>query len=112
MARTTMTAQAVSSGAPIPNLGTVPVDAVNGNQWVYTGTRRLLVNNGGATAVTVTIKTAATINGLITADRTLIVPAGKLGYLVESAEARQPVTGLVFVDWSAGASVTAALIEA
>lgn len=111
MARTTLAAQAASASTPL-TVAMTAVDAVNGDQWAYTGKRRLLVHNGGASPVTLTIPTpaAVTVAGLDVPDRAIPIAAGGYAYVVESGEARQ-TDGMIYADWSDGTSVTAALID-
>lgn len=111
MARTTITAQTAGPSAPINPVSMGAVDATNGNQWAYTGNGRLLVHNASAAPITVTIPTpaAVTVAGLDVPDRVVTVDAAAYAYIVESPEARQS-DGKVYCDFSAAASVTAALI--
>lgn len=111
MARTTITAQAASASTPL-TVAMAAVDAANGNQWVYTGRRRLLVHNGGGAPITLTLPTpaAVTVAGLDVPDRAVVIAAGGYAYVVESGEAKQ-ADGMVYADWSDGTSVTAALID-
>ncbi|MFE7017561.1 hypothetical protein ACFVAQ_45080 [Streptomyces sp. NPDC057651] len=110
MPRTEITAQSVSAAVPLAAVTLGAVDSTNGNQWRYTGRRKLLVRNGAATAITVTIRSNTRVGGLTVPDRTLSVPAGATAYVPEGPEALQ-VDGLVYCDWSSGTTVTAALIE-
>jgi hypothetical protein len=109
--RTTLTAQKVTQSAPLAPLTFGAVDAVNGNQWTYSGRRRLIVNNASASPVTVTVRTTVTVAGLVVPNRTVTVAAGTFAFITESPEARQSADGMVYVDFSAATSVTAALID-
>jgi hypothetical protein len=110
--RTTLTAQKVTGSAPLAPLTFGAVDAVNGNQWTYSGRRRLIVNNASASPVTVTVRTnGLTVSGLTVPNRTVTVAAGTFAFITESPEARQAADGMVYVDFSAATSVTAALID-
>lgn len=113
MPRTTLTAQKVTGATPLVPLTFGPVDAPNGNQWIYTGRRRLIVNNASASPVTVTVRTRTplAVAGLTVPNRVVPVAAGTFAFIVESAEARQITDGMVYVDFSAATSVTAALVE-
>jgi hypothetical protein len=113
MPRTTLTAQTVSAATPRVPLTFGPVDAVNGVQWPYTGRRRLIVNNASASPVTVTVRTRTpfAVAGLTVPNRIVTVAAGALAFIIESAEARNATDGMVYVDFSAATSVTAALID-
>lgn len=112
MPRTSITPQSATAAAPRAAVTFTAVDAANGNAWAFTGRRRLLVENGSGASVTATIRTRDTVAvaGLDVADRPVIIPAGGIAYIVESAEARQ-ADGRVWIDWSAGTSVTCALID-
>lgn len=48
-----------------------------GDQFTNTGKEVLLVTNADATSKTVTLATAATVDGLAVADRSVAVPSGK-----------------------------------
>jgi hypothetical protein len=113
MPRTTLTAQKATGATPLVPLTFGPVDAVNGVQWAHTGRRRLIVNNASASPVTVTVRTRTplAVAGLTVPNRVITVAAGTLAFIIESAEARQSTDGMVYVDFSAATSVTAALID-
>jgi hypothetical protein len=51
------------------------------------------------------------VAGLTVPNRVVTVAAGTLAFIIESAEARQQPDGMVYVDFSAATSVTAALVE-
>lgn len=111
MARTTLNAQSASTSTPL-TVAMGAVDATNGNQWKFTGKRRLLVHNASAGAVTLTIPTpaAVTVAGLDVPDRVVSIAAGAYALVVESLEAKN-ADGMVYANWSASTSVTAALID-
>jgi hypothetical protein len=113
MPRTSLTAQSVTGSAPLVPLTFGAVDAVNGNQWTYTGRRRLIVNNASASPVTVTVRTntGSNVSGLTVPNRVITVAAGTMTFVIEGPEARQSADGMVYVDFSAATSVTAALVE-
>lgn len=77
----------------------------------------LLVDNGSAGAITVTVQTPATQDGLDVAEQTVSVPAGAvsaIGGLSPRTFARPSGAtdaGQVYVDFSAVASVTVAALE-
>lgn len=87
------------------------VDATNGNSFLNNGDELLLVNNASASAVTVTIVSVPDVYGR-TGDISLSVPANSSRvfgpfptYLFNQPD------GTVNVNFSAGASVTAAVIS-
>jgi hypothetical protein len=110
MPRTEFVAQSVSAGTPLAAITMNTADGTNGNQWRYTGRRKLIVRNGAASAVTVTIRSNSRVAGLAVPDRVVSVAASGTAYIPEGPEALQ-TDGYVYCDWSAAASVTAGLIE-
>lgn len=110
MARANLTVQTASAAVPRAAVTMTAVDGTNGNQWSYTGRRVLMVTNDSASAVTVTINSNANVHGLTVPNRTVSVAAGATALIPEGSEARQD-DGMVYVDWSAGTSVTAAVLE-
>lgn len=72
----------------------------------------LWVNNGSASAVTVTILDPNTVDGLTISSRTASVPAGALMmFTVPPGDYRNPTTGLATVQYSAITTVTAAVVN-
>ena len=88
------------------------VDASNGNQFANDGLMFLYVKNGGVGSINVTIGTPGTVDGLAVADLVVAVANG-----VNKMIGPFPVGiynqagGLVYVDWSGGSSVTAAVLR-
>ncbi|MET9816863.1 hypothetical protein [Streptomyces sp. NPDC006355] len=67
-------AKVLQTGAPVP--ADAPADLVNGNVIANSEGLKLFVVNEGASAVTVTFKTSATVEGQAVSDLTASVPAG------------------------------------
>ena len=76
----------------------------------------LMVRNGGAAAITLTLVTGATAGGYAVADQTVNVPAGgevAVGpFPAVFPQLSGPTAGFVHVDYSAVASVTRTAIAA
>ena len=51
---------------------------VAGDDFVTTGAEAVLIENGSASPITVTVVTPATVDGLAVADREIIIPAGEM----------------------------------
>lgn len=110
MPRTTINQQQVARTGLTPAYAAV--DQPNGNQFSNDGTMFLHVKNGSASPITVTIATPGLVDGLAVAD---------LAVTVTNAQERMigpfppniynQAGGLVYVDYSAGASVTAGLFR-
>lgn len=83
---------------------------VLGNSLALDARRVLLVRNGSAAAVTVTLPTTATVEGLIVPDRTVSVPAAADRFIRLSGNSVQ-TDGTVSVNYSAVTSVTVAYLE-
>lgn len=67
----------------------------------------LVVNNGSASEVTVTLVTAQTVDGdLPVADRDVAVPAGESAAIRVPSSYKDPETGLVDVTYSSATDVT------
>lgn len=109
MARTALTAQAVTSAGLAPVYAAANVD---GHSYQPTTGRMLHVKNGGAGALTVTLPTPGTVDGLAVADRTVAVAAGAESMIgVGKGSAYRQDGGVVFVDFSVVTSVTVALLD-
>jgi hypothetical protein len=72
----------------------------------------LHVKNGSAGAITCTVATPGTVDGLAVADLAVNIPAGgeRLVGPITSGLFRDPADGLAAVSWSADASVTFAAL--
>ena len=110
MARTALTVTEITRAGIAGSLSAANVD---GHSVVNDGRTFLEVVNGGGSPITVTVQTAATINGLAIADvsvsvtngqRRLIGPFPKGTFNITSGAD----TGTVYVDFSAVTSVTCA----
>lgn len=75
----------------------------------------VLVKNGAGAPITLTLKSTATVEGLALPDRALVVAAGATGVLpVHAGVARRPAdpdAGKAYLDYSAVASVTRAVVS-
>ncbi len=107
MARTPITAQRVDVAGSALALEPANVD---GNSVRLDRRRVLLVRNGSAAAVNVTLPTTATLEGLAIGNRVVAVPAGADRYIRPSSTSAQP-GGVAHVDYSAVASVSVAVLE-
>lgn len=108
-----LTTQNVTIAAPKLDLVTgLTAAAAGGDTAELTTDSVLFVNNGGASAVTVTVANPSTVSGLTVAAATMIVPAGKLGALPLSQIFRQPGTGRANITYSPGVtSVTVGVLK-
>lgn len=90
------------------------VDAVNGNYFTNAGSEYLIIKNASASAVTVTVKSVPCSHGR-TGDAVVTVPASgerTVGpFPRELFNQPAPNRNNVNVDFSSGASVTAAVIK-
>lgn len=89
---------------PIPVTGVAPAMAAasTGGDKVRTGPGVfILVDNGSASAVTVTLATPGTVDGLAIDDRQVAVPAGEMRAIAVTALYRDPADGLAHITWSA-----------
>ncbi|MCI3271022.1 hypothetical protein [Streptomyces cylindrosporus] len=75
------------------------------------GGLKLHVSNGSGSAVTVTIVTPGTIDGLAIGDAALSVPAGGHGFIPLTNVYRDPVTGRANITYSAVTTVNVAVIS-
>lgn len=113
MARTARTAVNVKA-QPSALISPWTPDNANGESWPYAGgLNKLVVNNGSASPITVTVRanTGSTlVDGTAVADKAVTVAAGAIRSINESITELQP-DGNVYVDYSASATVTAYLIQ-
>ncbi|PSK95772.1 hypothetical protein CLV30_12824 [Haloactinopolyspora alba] len=111
MARTPITPQRVTSAGLAPAAEPANVD---GNSMPLSPGHVLLVDNGSAAAVTVTIPTPAKFDGLDVAERTINVPAGEAWHINLGGQPvyRQP-GGVAHIDYSPApdATVTVAVLQ-
>lgn len=110
MARATLTAQAIVRTGLTHTFAAV--DAANGNEFANDGLMFLYVKNASGGSINATIGTPGTVDGLAVADLVVAVGAGVNKMLGPfPAGIYNQAGGLVYVDWSAGASVTAAVLR-
>ena len=112
MARTSVVTQAMALAglAPVLTAPTADGDVVD------VGRNFLMVENIGAGAVTVTIQTPVSVEGLALADRIVSVPAGATRLIPITMPAyRQPVgtadAGRAYIDYSVPADITRGVIS-
>lgn len=110
MARTPITAQVATSAGLTPTFEAANTD---GNSYVLRQGRVLRVKNASAAAITVTLPTPGTVDGLAIPERTVNVPAtsGDVLIALGKGDAYRQSDGTVLVDYSAVASVTVAVID-
>lgn len=112
MARTQLTV----SDATLTGAATTysAVDATNGNYFINTGAEQLIIKNGSASSITVTVKSVPCSHGR-TGDAIVTVPASGerlVGpFPRELFNQPKPNHNNVDIDFSAGTSVTAAVIK-
>lgn len=75
------------------------------------GGLRLHVFNGSGAAVTVTVVTPGTIDGLSIGDAALVVPASGHGVIPLNAVYRDPTTGRANITYSAVTTVSVAVLS-
>lgn len=111
MARTVLTAQPATDAGLTPTY--VAADAANGMTYRLVPHRILHVLNGSGSALTVTINTPGTVNGLAIADRTITVAAGAPAFIALGSDAPYAqADGTCYVDFSSATSITVAVIDA
>lgn len=87
-------------------------DATSGGDKCATGQGvMLLVTNGGASSVTVTLATPAKHNGLEIEDRAVTVAASTTVAVQVNDDYRDPATGLATITYSPATDLTVAVIR-
>lgn len=112
MARTALTVQTVSRSGLDPTYAAV--DNANGNYFPNTGKEMLHVFNASGGALTVTVLTPRTVDGLAVAELTVSINNGEdamIGPFPSATFIQGADRPNVYVDWSTGTSVTAAVIK-
>jgi hypothetical protein len=114
MARTTRTAVNAKTQ---PNIVVVPwqVDSANGEQFAYAGgANKLIVNNGSAGSITVTVRATTgskLVDGTAVADKVVTVGIGAWQCINEASTELQADQN-VYVDYSAtGAAILAYILQ-
>lgn len=110
MPRTAITPQkATSAGVAVTF---EPANSL-GNSYFAAKGRGLVVRNGSGSAITVTLPTPATADGLAIADRAITVAAGAQTHVGVGSQAGiyAQTDGTVWVDYSAVTTVTVAVVD-
>lgn len=109
MPRTLITQQTITSTGLGPTYEAANVD---GNSFHLVQGRIFHVKNAGTAAITVTIPTPGTVDGLAVADRTISVPAaGERLISLGSGAAYRQTGGVAHADYSSVTSVTVAIFD-
>ncbi|RBY82681.1 hypothetical protein [Blastococcus sp. TF02A-26] len=109
MARTAITPQVATPAGLTPAFEPANVD---GNSFVLRQARALRIKNGSGVSINVTLPTPGTVDGLAIADRVVAVPAGADMLIgLSRGDAYRQTDGSVYVDYSAVASVTVAVLD-
>lgn len=108
MAVTTLTAQKSKTSGTALTLSDANTD---GSQWTYTGRNHLLVVNGSASSVNVTLAATKAVDGQDIPDHVVAVAASGTAIIRES-DIEIDSSGKVQVTYSAVTTVTVALIDA
>lgn len=89
------------------------VDNVNGEQIVFNGRKTLHVKNANAGSLTVTVRSAVAVDGqaLTLTDRVVTLLTGTDKFIGLNSPSFMQSDGNDYIDYSLGASVTAALLE-
>lgn len=84
--------------------------AGGGDTVAYAPARKLLVNNGDASPVTVTVSVNATIAGVTVPDLDVVCAAGEItGILLDARQA--DANGIIAISYSAVTSITVAAVS-
>lgn len=87
------------------------VDAANGNQFQNDGRMFLLVKNGAGAPINVTITTPTTVDGNVVADLVVAVTNGEQRMIGPFPPNLYNTDGYVYVDYSSGTTITAAVLR-
>ena len=87
------------------------VDAANGNQFQNDGRMFLLVKNGAGAPINVTITTPTTVDGLAVTDLVVVVTNGEQRMIGPFPPNLYNTSGYVYVDYSSGTTITAAVVR-
>jgi hypothetical protein len=105
---------AALSATRIATAGTSPTyvaASAGGDTAPVGGGLKLHVSNGSGSAVTVTLVTPGTLDGLAIGDAALVVPAGGHGFVPLTPVYRDPITGRANITYSAVTSVNVAVLS-
>ncbi|ADE43455.1 tail protein [Streptomyces phage phiSASD1] len=105
---------AALSATRIATSGTSPTyvpASAGGDSAPVGGGLKLHVSNGSGSAVTVTLVTPGTLDGLAIGDAALVVPAGGHGFVPLTQIYRDPITGRANITYSAVTSVNVAVLS-
>lgn len=110
MARTAITPQTVTSSGLNPTMEAANVD---GHSIPLRRGLALVVSNGSASPITVTIPTPGSIDGNAIADKTVSIANGNVRHMIAigAQDVYRQSTGVAHIDFSAVATVTVALVE-
>jgi hypothetical protein len=103
-----LSAQRIATSGTAP---TYSAASAGGDTAPVGGGLKLHVSNGSGSAVTVTVVTPGTLDGLAIADASLSVPAGGHGFIPLTSVYRDPVTGRAAITYSATTTVNVAVIS-
>ncbi len=111
--------RALVTSTTVPLTGSDPTLTaanIDGDAVELGGRLFLLVNNGSASPITVTIETPGTVDGLAVADQSVTVPAAAKRFIPLSATSyRQPAgttfAGYAHVNYSSVTTVTRAVVR-
>jgi len=87
------------------------VDASNGNQFQNDGRMFLLVKNGAGAPINVTITTPGAVDGNAVADLVVAVTNGEQRMIGPFPPNLYNTDGYVYVDYSSGTTITAAVLR-
>lgn len=103
-----LSAQRVATSGTAPTYSSA---SAGGDTAPVGGGLKLHVSNGSGSAVTVSLVTPGTIDGLAIGDAALVVPAGGHGFIPLTFVYRDPVTGRANITYSAVTSVNVAVLS-
>jgi hypothetical protein len=111
VARTEIVKQTVDADGVTITLGAVDATAAPDGNYVLTdGSELVLIQNDGASPITMTVDVPVEVDGVPVADRVVTVAAGALVAWKPKTVHRQS-SGQVHLNWSTATEVTAAVID-
>ena len=110
MARTDLTIQEIAITGLAPTFAAAETD---GNMWLGRGNEFLVVKNASGSSINVTLDATGLFKGLALTDPVIAVPAAGERWIgpFEKGAFAQSSDGKVYVDYSAVASVTVAVVR-